>query len=131
MVELLAVEKRRLLAEGRDLRNLAACEFDEIWETCWEVMVLERGWPHATKHRRAWRQAQDETKEECLLAFRDAPSPFAFAARRIAEVAEGMCLRLAPEQVGKALLAAVAYVEVDDEHAAGRASVAASIFVAT
>lgn len=126
MVELLAMTKYWLLAENGVVTR---SDFDAAWEGCWRVMVDERAWPHATKHRRAWREAQDETKEECLLAFLGVPSPFAFAAARISEVASGMCLHLQPEQIGKALLAAVAYVEIDDEQSAGRASSAANAFV--
>lgn len=127
MVELLTIEKRRLLAEhGHVTRQ----DFEEAWERCWHVMVLERAWPHATRHRRAWRQAQDETKLECCAAFLGEPTPFSFAATRLEEAASGMCLRLPPEQLGRAILAVISYCEVDDERAAVNASNAAQRFVA-
>lgn len=126
MVELLAAEKRRLLAEGS---GITRADFDEAWERCWEIMVLERAWPHATVHRRAWRQAMVATRRECRAAFVGDPTPFAFAAERLTEVAGGMCLQLSTEQIGKALLAAIAYVDVDDEAQAERASTAANVFV--
>jgi hypothetical protein len=77
------------------------------------------------------RQAQDETKEECCAAFLGAPTPFSFAAGRLAGAASGMCLELEPEQLGKALLAAFAYVELDpdDEALSIRSSDAAYDFV--
>lgn len=128
MVELLADWKRIIIEV--DGRQPTLADFQMAWDRSWEIMVIERAWPHATKHRRAWRQVQDETKAECCAAFLDTPSPFAFAARRIAEAAEGMCLRLAPEQLGKALLAAVAYVEAPDIEHAELASDAAAMFVA-
>ncbi len=129
MVALLAAEKRRLLAENG---HVTRRDFETAWEACWEIMVLERAWPHNTGHRRAWRQAQDETKAECCAAFLGEPTPFAAAAERLTEVAGGMCLQLAPEQVGRALLAAIAYVELpEDDVARGkRASTASSVFVA-
>lgn len=128
MVALLAAEKRRLLAEkGHVTRQ----DFDEAWAACYAVMVDERAWPHNTEQRRIWREVQDETKPECLAAFLDVPTPFAFAAGRMSEAAGGMCLRLEPEQVGRALLAAIAYVAIEDEATASRASTAANAFVMT
>jgi hypothetical protein len=128
MVALLAIEKQRLRAEKGELDRR---DFDAAWEACWGVMVAERAWPHATVHRRAWRQAMVATRRECRAAFLDQPTAFAFAADRLREVAGGMCLSLGPDQVGKALLAAIAYVEVDEEdgRALSRASTAAHAFV--
>ncbi len=128
MVELLAAEKKRLIAERGEV---TLDDFRRAWDECWEVMVLERGWAHATRIRRAWRAAQDETREECCAAFLDVRTPFAVAAQRLSEAAGGMCLRLEPEQVGRAMLAAMAYVEVDEDDVArtARASDAASAFV--
>lgn len=126
MVALLAVEKKRLLSENGAVTRQ---DFEAAWERCWEVMVDERGWPHATIHRRAWKRAQKRTRREIRAAFLDEPTPFAFAAERVSEAASGMCLHLEPEQLGKALLAAMAYVEIEDEDTARRASAAASAFV--
>jgi phage/plasmid primase-like uncharacterized protein len=127
MVELLAIEKRRLLSENGQVTRQ---DFSDAWERSWHTMVLERGWAHATKHRRSWRRAMVATRRECRAAFLGEPSAFAFAATRLTEVAGGMCLRLEPDQVGKALLAAIAYVEVDTEQKAEMASDAASMFMA-
>ena len=119
MVELLTIEKRRLLDVNG---GVTTSDFRAAWERCWEIIVLERGWAHATRLRRSMRQAQDETKDECRAAFLDLPTPFATAAASLTEAAGGMCLQLVPEQVGKAILAAFAYVEVEDTADAQRAS---------
>ncbi len=126
MVELLAVEKKRLLAERG---YVTSQDFSVAWDECWWTMKLERAWPHATVHRRGWRRAQERTRREMRAAFLDEPTPFALAAERLSEAAAGMCLHLEPEQVGKALLAAMAYVQIDDEDVAVRASTAAHAFV--
>ena len=131
MVTLLSIEKRRLIAEGRDPSSMSVSDFNEVWERCWKILVDERGWAHATRLRRSMRQSQDETKEECCAAFLDRPTPFAFAAGRLSEAASGMCLELCSEQLGKALLAAFTYVELDpaDEARAIRSADAAHDFV--
>ncbi len=130
MVALLAAEKKRLLAENG---HVTRQDFETAWEACWEVMVLERAWAHNTPQRRNWRAAQDETKAECCAAFLDVPTPFAFAAERISSAASGMCLRLAPEQLGRALLAAITYVELpsDDMELSMCAADAANAFVSS
>lgn len=125
MVALLAAEKRRLLATNGTVTRR---DFEDAWSASWEVMVLERAWAHNTPQRRAWRAAQAATKAECRAAFLNLPTPFAAVAERLTTVAGDMCLTLAPEQIGRALLAAIAYVEVDEDRAA-RASDAAYVFV--
>lgn len=126
MVELLAAEKKRLIAEkGHVTRQ----DFEAAWASCWEAMRREHSWPHATNQRREWRRAQQRTRREMRAAFIGEPTPFSFAAGRVAEAASGMCLQLEPEQVGRALLAAMAYVEIDDVAAAERASFAAGDFI--
>jgi hypothetical protein len=74
MVELLAVEKRRLLAEhGR----VTVEDFEVAWVECWAVMRSERAWPHATVHRRAWRKAMNEAlKPEARACFLGEPTGF-------------------------------------------------------
>jgi hypothetical protein len=108
MVELLAVEKRRLLAARG---HVTTQDFDAAWEACWEVMVLERAWPHATCHRRSWRAVQWSTRSEFRAAFLDEPTAFATATRKLAGAASGMCLQLEAGQYPQALLAAIAYAE--------------------
>jgi hypothetical protein len=126
MVTLLAAEKKRLLAEkGHVTRQ----DFETAWDACWEVMKKEHAWAHATWDRRSWRRAQKRTKKEFKAAFVGDPTPFAFAAGRIDTAARNACLCLEPEQIGRAMLAAVSYVEIDDEETAERASTAASAFV--
>lgn len=126
MVELLAAEKKRLIAEkGHVTRQ----DFDAAWSSCWEAMRREHSWPHATDQRREWRRAQQRTRREMRAAFLGEPTPFAFAAGRMSEAASAMCLHLDPEQLGKAMLAAMAYVEIDNVAAAERASDAASLFI--
>ncbi len=110
MVALLTAEKRRLLAANG---HVTRRDFDESWEACWEVMVLERSWAHATKHRRNSRQAMVATRSEFRAAFVDEPTAFAVAIARLSDAASGMCLSLEPEQTAKALLAAIAYVDGD------------------
>ncbi len=112
MVELLAAEKKRLIDEGRAPSTLSVCDFNAVWERCWEVIVLERGWAHATRLRRSMRQSQDETKEECCAAFLGKPTPFGVVATRLAEIAERCGVDLAPEQVGRALLASIVFVDL-------------------
>lgn len=127
MVSLLAAEKKRLLGEkGHVTRQ----DFETAWDVCWETMQKEHAWAHATHARRSVRRAQIATRREVRAAFLDEPTPFAFAAERIAEAAGNMCLRLEPELLGRALLAAMSYVEIDDEATAVRASDAASAFMA-
>ncbi len=115
MVELLAVEKARLLAERGEVTSQ---DFREAWAECWWVMILERAYPHATRHRRAWRAVLQSTKPEMRAAFLDDPTAFAFAAGRLTEGAGGMCLRLSPAQVPAALLAAIAYVQTLEDREA-------------
>lgn len=57
MVELLANEKRELL-KVKPL--LTPFDFALAWERCWQQMVTERAWPHATVERRGWRRAMEE-----------------------------------------------------------------------
>lgn len=61
MLELLAVEKRRLLVTNG---YVTEADFEVCWEMCWQVMVTERAWPHATAHRRSWRAAMLAAKPE-------------------------------------------------------------------
>lgn len=112
MRQLLKGEKRHLLAANGDLTRK---DFDAAWEKCWDIMLREHAWAHATKHRRASRRAMVATRREYRAAFLDEPTPFAFAAGRLESAADGMCLRLDPDQLGKALLAAIAYVELDPD----------------
>ncbi len=127
MVELLADWKRIIIEV--DQRQPTVQDFRMAWDRSWEIMRMEHSWPHKTPDRRGWREAQDATRDECLAAFIGKPTAFSFAARRLSDAASSMCLRLEPEQLGKALLAAVAYVAVDDEEAACRASDAAATFI--
>lgn len=126
MVELLAAEKKRLIAENGEVTRQ---DFEAAWTACWETMKREHAWPHATADRRDWRRAQERTRREMRAAFLGEPTPFAFASSRVSEAASAMCLRLEPEQLGKAMLAAMAYVEIEDVQAAERASDAASLFI--
>lgn len=108
MVSLLAAEKRRLISEkGHVTRQ----DFDEAWQTCWQVMIDERAFPHATRERRGWRVAMQMTRSEAQAAFLDEPTPYAFVAERLVAAAGAMCVRLAPEEVPNAILAAHAYVK--------------------
>lgn len=111
MVALLAVEKRRLLAEkGHVTRR----DFDAAWAACWMVMVLERSWSHNTYNRRSTRAAMLATRSEVRAAFLDEPTAFSSAIGRLSSAASGMCLQLEPEQTMQALLATIAYVETGE-----------------
>ncbi len=112
MVELLSAEKRALIAaNGLVTRQ----DFEAAWSKCWEIMRCEHAWAHATHLRRGSRRAMVTTRREYRAAFLDERTPFAFAAGRIAGAADGMCLSLEPDQIGKALLAAISYVELDPD----------------
>ncbi len=76
-------------------------------------MVDERGWAHATKHRRNMRRSMRSMRGECRAAFLDRPTAFSFAAGRLSEAADGMCLRLEPTQLTAAMLSALAYVSTE------------------
>lgn len=74
MVALLAVEKKRLLAEKG---KVTIEDFEACWDLCWAIMVTERAWPHATAHRRAWRAAMEQAmKPEAAACFIGVPSGF-------------------------------------------------------
>lgn len=126
MVALLTIEKRRLLAAHG---TVTTTDFREAWERCWEIIVLERGWAHRTRYRRSMRQAQDETKDECRAAFLDLPTPFAEAVAGLTKAAARCHLTLEPEQAGKAVLAAICYVEIEDPDLAVSAEVAVRLFM--
>lgn len=126
MVALLTIEKRRLLASHGTVTRR---DFDEAWERSWRTMVLERSWAHSTRYRRASRQAMVATRREYRAAFLDEASTFSFAATRLQDAAANMGLPLAPEQISRALLAAIAYVEREDDVDEARASSAARVFV--
>jgi len=123
MVTLLAAEKHRLLAaKGAVTRE----DFDRAWDDCYERMVKEHAWAHNTKRRRGVRLEMWALRGEIREAFLDRRTAFAFAAGRVREIAAGMCHEVPVEQLGVALLAAAAYVEITDEDAAERASMNAS-----
>jgi hypothetical protein len=114
MAMLLAAEKRRMLADGHDL---TVRDFEAAWAACWAVMVHERAWPHATVHRRSWRQVQAETKAEFCAAFIDSPTAFERAASRLAKVADDCGEHLDPVKLSKALIAAMVLVELPENDA--------------
>jgi len=84
MVELLAHEKKCLLETKGCLTGE---DFEAAWERCWQIMVTERAWPHATTHRRAWRAAMLDCKPETRASFLDQPSGFS---RYVGAIAEAM-----------------------------------------
>jgi hypothetical protein len=132
VVELLKVEKRRLLAEN------GVCTHDDFraaWEACEKVIIGERAFPHATVHRRRWWAALVSARPDYQAAFCDERTPFAVAAARFDEVAGGMCLNLTPQEIGRAMLASFALVADDedggfDEDATSGAIDAAGAFMA-
>lgn len=76
MVELLTIAKRDLLAQHG---VVTAEDFERAWQEAWNLMVVERAWPHNTEHRRAWRSAMTEAmKPEARACFLDQPTPFQF-----------------------------------------------------
>jgi hypothetical protein len=112
MVTLLATEKQRLLAANG---HVTRQDFEEAWRVCWEVMVLERAWAHQTPSRRNSRACLVATKSEVRAAFLDQPTAFSTVIARLSDAACGMCLQLAPGQTVEAMLAAISYVEDEDE----------------
>lgn len=91
MADLLAYEKRRLL-RGKARRGEPAvvteAEFEEAWEECWDVMVKDRAWPHLTRERRGWREAQITTKPVLLKMWLGESTPFDIAVDGIRELAD-------------------------------------------
>lgn len=112
MTELLAADKRRLLAEHGDV---TLRDFEQAWAASWEVMVLEHAWPHATVHRRGWRTAMLATRSELRAAWLGQPTAFAFAVERLSDAAGAP---LEPERVPKVILAVMGYTAVPDDVAA-------------
>ncbi len=110
MVALLSVEKRRLLEQNGTVTHE---DFRRAWLVCWEVMVDERAWAHATYYRRSSRAQMLATRQEARLAVLDVPSAFATATGELSKAASSMCLRLSSEQQPQALLAAINYVETN------------------
>lgn len=109
MVELLTVEKTRALAE-RGAVTLG--DFEAAWGTSWDTMIAEHAWPHATQHRRGWRQAMIATRSEARAAFLDQTTPFAVAVQRLADVAGQP---LPPARVTRALLDVIEFTALDDQ----------------
>lgn len=75
MVELLAAHKRACL---RDDGTVTTDDFDRAWARCWEVMVDERAWPHATDLRRQWRTGMRLSRHEYRAAFLSLPAGIAW-----------------------------------------------------
>jgi hypothetical protein len=109
MTELLAVEKRRLLAE---CGSVTLHDFEDAWTLSWEVMVVEHAWPHATAHRRGWRTAMLATRSELRAAWLGQPTAFASAVERLSDAA-GCALE--PDRVAKVMLAVMEYTAVPDD----------------
>lgn len=104
MVELLAAEKRRLLAENG---MLTGEDFETAWCECWMVMVSERAWPHATEHRRHWRVAMIATKSEMRAAFLGQPTSFATLATGFTVAARRLRVELTAEDLPTVILGAI------------------------
>lgn len=73
MVELLVIRKRELLEENG---GVTIEDFDVAWEECWQAMVTERAWPHATAERRSWRSAMLAARPETMACFLGRPTGF-------------------------------------------------------
>ena len=127
MVELLTIEKRRLLAVNG---YVTTSDFRAAWERCWEIMVDERAWPHATRFRRGWRAAQFATRREMCAAFVNSPTAFSTATEQLVVAASRMGVTIHVDDLPRALLAAIAYVQGEDELEAARDHAAARVFVA-
>lgn len=65
----------------------AMAAFERAWDRCWQVMVRQRAWPHATAHRRAWRSAMLDCKPETRACFLGEPTGFQ---RYVGSIAEAM-----------------------------------------
>jgi hypothetical protein len=109
MTDLLAADKRRLLAEHG---YVTLHDFEQAWAQSWEVMVLEHAWPHATVHRRGWRTAMLATRSELRAAWLGQPTAFAVAVERLTDIAPGP---LDLERVPKILLACMGYTAGPDD----------------
>ena len=73
MVELLSEAKRRLIAEQG---MVTEADFNREWEAAWALMVAEKAWPHATEHRRQWREAMRSTRADYGAAFLGVETPY-------------------------------------------------------
>lgn len=88
MAELLAYERRRLLrsrARAGLPEVVTAEDFEAAWEECWAIMVAERAWPHLTRERVGWRQAQLDTKPQLLQVWLGRTTAFDLAVEGIRE----------------------------------------------
>jgi hypothetical protein len=109
MTELLTAEKRQIL-DARGYVTLR--DFELSWQACWERMIVEHAWPHATQHRRGWRTAMLATRSEARAAWLGQSTPFAVAVERLS-VAAGA--PLAPDRIPKVLLSLFEYTAVPDD----------------
>lgn len=110
MIELLAAEKRERLAEDG---HVTLADFDQAWNHAWEVMVAEHAWPHATQHRRGWRQAMIATRTEARAAWLDQPSAFATTVQRLTVMHGGP---LEPKRVPRVILGLMEFVAAADRY---------------
>lgn len=88
--EALAAKRGDLAVLDREFADLLAvlpafAAFEAAWERSWQTMVQERAWPHATKHRRAWRLAMRDCKPETRACFLGLPTGYSRYIERIAE----------------------------------------------
>lgn len=115
MVELLAERKRTLLAEQG---HVTATDFAEAWDAAWAAMVAERGWPHASEHRRQWRQAMMATRSESRATFLGQRTAFGDLAEALTAAAERMQVHIDPSDLPTVIIGAISqgYLNEQDEH---------------
>lgn len=104
MADLLIAVKREMLAAGVELTRGA---FEAAWATAWVAMVAERGWPHATEHRRQWRAAMLAAKPEFRAAFLGRETTFGQLIASLTLASRNMRVDLTPDDVPRVIIGAI------------------------
>lgn len=84
-----------------------AWQFAAAWERCWNRMVTEKAWPHATTERRSWRSAMVTARPEYLACWLGVETGFSRYVEALAAAIAGATdeSRFAGEQAGARLVA--------------------------
>lgn len=112
MVELLAAEKRRLLAANG---HVTSEDFEAAWAACWTRMILDHAFPHKTSQRRGWRQAMWATRSETRAAFLNDSTAFSEAVERLTRAAARSRITLSTDDLPRTMITAYVTARDDDE----------------
>jgi hypothetical protein len=115
MADLLAQRKRELLDAEVELTPRV---FEQAWAECWELMIGERAYPHATEHRRQWKATLIACKSEHRASFLGRATPFGRLADVLMAAAARQEIEMSPADLVRAILGAVgAYGATGDDEA--------------